>query len=54
MLVLQFSLEFVGLDLLLPLNKALARVFTTFFPIQMDRNPIATASKKKVHLSPKP
>jgi hypothetical protein len=48
MLVLQFSLDFVGLDLLLPLNKALARVFTACFPIHMDRNLIATATKHKV------
>jgi hypothetical protein len=45
MLVLQFALDFNGVDMLLPLNKALARLMTAVFPIRMSRNPVAAAKK---------
>jgi len=50
MLILQFSLDFTGVDLLQPINRAVARVMATLFPIRMQRNPdfLRVGSGKKV------
>jgi len=35
MLILQFSMDIAGVDLLLPLNQALSRLFAVLFPIRI-------------------